>query len=74
MAQHISYERLGCDTYVKRTESDKFETKFDNYIFVDIQEIIGYQFYNLVEKKMFISRHVVLLEKVFTLRETVGVE
>ena len=74
MAQHISYERLGYDTYVKRTESNKFETKSDKYIFVDIQEIIGYQFYNPVEKKMFISIHVVLLEKVFTLRETVGVE
>jgi hypothetical protein len=37
----------------------------------DIQETIGYQFYNPVEK-MFISRHAILLEKVFILGEDNG--
>ena len=63
----------GCLTYVKRTISDKLEAKSDKCMSVGYpKEIIGYQFYNSLEQRLFVSKHVVLLEKEFLLREDSG--
>ena len=62
----------GCNAYVKRTKSDKLKLNSINIYLWDIQETIEYQFYNFVEKNVFISRHVTLLEKVFILEEDSG--
>ena len=60
----------GCPAYVKRTISNKLKVKSDKCLFVGYpKETMGYQFYNTSEKRLFISKHVVFLEKEFLLRE-----
>ena len=57
-----------CPTYVKQITSDKLETKFDKCLFVGFpKQTIGYQFYKSLEQKVFVSKHVVFLEKEFLL-------
>ena len=63
----------GCSAYVKRTVSDKLEAKSDKCLFVIYpKETIGYQFYNTLEQRLLVSKHVVFLEKEFLLREDNG--
>ena len=58
---------------MKQTISNKLEAKFDKCLFVGYpKEMIGYQFYNTLEQRLFVSKHVVFLEKEFLLREDGG--
>ena len=58
---------------MKRIVSDKLEAKSDMCLFKGYsQETIGYQFYNTLEQRLFVSKHVVFLEKEFLLREDSG--
>ena len=51
--------------------SDKLEAKYDKCLFVGYpKETVGYHFYNSLEQKVFVSKHVVLLEKQFFLRDS----
>ena len=46
--------------------SNKLEAKFNKCLFVGyLKETVGYQFYNSLEQKVFVSKHVVFLEKEF---------
>ena len=50
--------------------SDKLEAKYDRYLFVRYpKETNGYQFYNTLEQRLFVSKYVVFLEKEFLLRK-----
>ena len=61
----------GCLAYVKRIVSDKLEVKSDKCLFIGYpKETIGYQVYNSLEQKVFVSKHVVFLEKEFLLRDS----
>ena len=61
----------GCPTYVKWIMSNKLEAKFDKCLFVGYhKETSGYQFYNSLEQKVFVSKHVVFLKKEFLLRDS----
>ena len=63
----------GSLAYVKRTISDKLKAKSDKCLFLGYpKEIIGYQFYNTLEQRLFVLKHVVFLEKEFLLREDSG--
>ena len=63
----------GCPAYVKWTISDKLEARSDKCFFVGYpKETRGYQFYNTLEQRLFVSKHVVFLEKEFLLREDSG--
>ena len=63
----------GCPTYVKWIMSDKLEVKSDKCLFVGYpKETIGYPLYNTLEQRLFVSKHVVFLEKEFLLREDNG--
>ena len=54
-----------CPAYVKRTISDKLEARSDKCLFVGYpKKTRGYQFYNTLEKRLFVSKHVVFLERV----------
>ena len=56
--------------YVKWTISDKLEAKSDKCLFVGYpKKTMGYQFYNTLEQRLFVSKHAVFLEKEFPLRE-----
>ena len=45
---------------------DKLEAKSNKCLFVGYpKETVGYQFYNSLEQKVFVSKHVVFLEKEF---------
>ena len=56
---------------MKQIRSDKLEAKSDKCLFVGYpKEIIGCQFYNSLEQKVFVSNHVVFLEKEFLLRDS----
>ena len=58
----------GCPAYVKRILSNKLEAKFGKCLFVGYpKETMGYQLYNSLEQKVFVSKHVVFLEKEFLL-------
>ena len=58
---------------MKRTISDKLEAKSDKCLFVGyLKKTMGYQFYNTLEQRLFISKHVIFLEKEFLLREDSG--
>ena len=58
---------------MKQTISNKLEAKFDKCLFVGYpKEMIGYQFCNTLEQRLFVSKHVVFLEKEFLLREDGG--
>ena len=49
---------------------DKLEAKFEKCLFVRYpKETIGYQFYNTLEQRLFISKNKVFLEKEFLLKE-----
>ena len=64
-------EVWGCPTYVKKTLLDKLEAKSYKCLFVGYpKETMGYQFYNFLEQKMFVSKHVVFLEKELLLRDS----
>ena len=55
----------GCPAFVKRTISDKLEAKSDKCLFVGYpKETMGYQFYNTLEQRLFVSKHAVFLERV----------
>ncbi|KAL2490948.1 Retrotransposon protein [Abeliophyllum distichum] len=71
---NLSYIKIwGCDAYLKRVESDKLEAKSDKYLFVGYpKETVGYYFYNPIEMKVIISKHVVFLDKRFILRRNSG--
>ena len=50
----------GYPAYVKRTMSEKLEAKSNKCPFVGYpKETIGYLFYNPLEQKVFVSKHVV---------------
>ena len=67
---YISHMKVwGTLAYVKRMVSDKLEAKFDKCLFVGYpKEMIGYQFYNTLEQRLFVSKNP-FLEKEFILRE-----
>ena len=47
---------------------DKLEAKSDRCLFVGYpKETNGYKFYNSLEQKVFVSKHVVFIEKYFLL-------
>ena len=55
---------------MKQKISDKLDDKSDKCLFLGYsKETIGYQFYNTLEQRLFVSKHVVFLEKEFLLRE-----
>ena len=61
----------GCLAYVKIILSEKLKAKYDKCLFVGYpKETMGYQFYNSFKQKVFISKHVVFLEKEFLLRDS----
>ena len=68
---YLSHMKVwGCPAYVKWILSDKLESKSDKCLFVGYpNETMGNKFYNSLEQKMFISEHVVFLEKEFLLRD-----
>ena len=52
---------------------DKLEAKSNKCLFIRYpKETIGYQFYNILEQRLFVSKHVVFLEKKFLLKEDSG--
>ena len=56
---------------MKRILSDKLEAKSEKCLFVGYpKEKMGYQFYNSLEQKVFVSKHVVFLEKEFLLKDS----
>ena len=60
-----------CPTYEKQILSYKLEAKSNKYMFVGyLKERMGYQFYNSLEQKVYVSKHVVFLEKEFLLRDS----
>ena len=71
---YLSYMEIwGCPAYVKRTTSDKLEARSDKCLLVGYpKETREYQFYNTLEQRLFVSKHVVFLEKEFLLREDSG--
>ena len=71
---YLSHMKVwGCPAYVKWTISDKLEPKSDKCRFVGyLKETMGYQFYNTLEQRLFVSKHVVFLEKEFLSREDNG--
>ena len=54
---YLSHMKIwGCPAYVKRTMSNKLEAKSDKCLFVGYpKEMIGYQFYNTLEKRFFVQ-------------------
>ena len=71
---YLSHMKVwGCPAYVKRTISDKLEARSDKCLFIGYpKETREYQFYNTLEQRLFVSKHVVFLEKEFLLREDNG--
>ena len=60
----------GCLAYVKRILSGKLEAKSKKCMFVGYpKETMGYQFYNSLGQKVFVSKHFVFLEKEFLPRD-----
>ena len=70
----ISYLKIwGCPAYVKSTISDKLDAKSDKCLFIGYpKETKGYQFYHLLEQKVFILRHATILVKELLLQEAIG--
>jgi hypothetical protein len=63
----------GCEAYDKRLQSDKLTPKSDKCIFMGYpKETIGYYFYNRSERKVFVARNGVFLEKEFLKSEKSG--
>ena len=71
---YLSHMKVwGCPAHVKRIISDKLEAKSNKCLFVRYpKETMGYQCYNTLEQRLFVSKHVVFLEKEFLLREDSG--
>ena len=71
---YLSYMKIwGCPAYVKRTISDKLEARSNKCLFVGYpKETRGYRFYNTLDQRLLVSKHVVFLEKEFLLREDSG--
>ena len=71
---YLSHMKVwGSLAYAKRTVLDKLEAKSDKCLFIGyLKETIGYQFYNNLEQRLFVSKHVVFLNKEFLLREDSG--
>ena len=64
---YLSHMKVwGCPTYVKRILLDNLEAKFVGYL----KETMGYHFYNSLEQKVFVSKHVVFVEKEFLLKDS----
>ena len=64
----------GYPTYKKRNLSNKLRAKSDKCFFVGYpKETIGYQFYNTLEQRLFVSKHAIFLEKEFLLKEGNGI-
>ena len=64
---YLSHMKIwGSLAYVKQTVSYRLKVKSDMCLFV------GYQFYNTLEQRLFVSKHDVFLEKEFLLREGSG--
>ena len=62
-----------CETYVKKLQPDKLESKSEKFIFVGYpRETVGYTFYNPTEGKTFVAKTGVFLEKDFLSREVSG--
>ena len=68
---YLSHVKVwGCLAYVKRILLDKLKVKSSKCLFVGYpKETMGYQFYNSLDQKVFISKHVIFLEKEFLLRD-----
>ena len=68
---YLSHMKVwGCLAYMKLILSNKLEAKYDKCLFVGYpKETMGYQFYNYLEQMVFVSKHVVFLEKEFLLRD-----
>ena len=63
----------GCPAYVKRTISNKLKARSDKFLFIGYPKgTRGYQFYNTLEQRLFVSKHAIFLEKEFLLREDNG--
>ena len=61
----------GRPTSIKQIMSNKLEAKFDRCLFVGYpNETNGYQFYNYLEQKVFVSKDVVFMEKKFLLEDS----
>ena len=60
----------GYPAYAKWILSNKLKAKSNKCMFVGYpKEIMGYQFYNSLEQKVFVSKHVFFLEKEFLLKD-----
>ena len=54
---------------MKRIFLDELEDKSNKCLFIGYpKELMGYQFYNFLEQKVFVSKHIIFLEKEFLLR------
>ena len=68
---YLSHMKLwGSPAYVNQTMSGKLEAKSDMCLFVGYpKETNGYQFFNSLEQKVFVSKHVMFMEKEFLLED-----
>ena len=66
--KRVVFEKLGAklDWWFGRTDKYKFVKYLKN--------IIRYYFYHLVKQKVFVSKHIILLEKEFVLEKSNGRE
>ena len=63
----------GCDTYVKRLQPDKLESKSKKCVFIGYpKETIVYTFYHRSEGKIFVAKNGPFLEKEFLSKEVSG--
>ena len=61
----------GSPAYVKQTMSNKLEAKYGMCLFVGYpKETNGYKFYNSLEQKVLVLKHVVFMEKKSLLEDT----
>lgn len=60
---------MGYNAYIKHTESDKVGVKFDKYKFIGYsKETTGYQFYNPIEKNIYLKTCYILRERIHSRR------
>ena len=56
----------GCEAYVKCVDNNKLKPKLTRCLFVGYpKETNGYHFYHPQEKKVFVAKHAIFLEKEF---------
>ena len=74
MSQHVIYESKGMrEAFVKCLVSDKLGPKSDKYYFVGYpEETERYSFYNSIEKKLFVARTAVFLERELLSKKSSG--